>query len=374
MVYEAEDVLLQRRVAVKLLPFAAVLDPKQVARFRNEALAAGQLHHPHIVPVYAVGSDRGVHYFAMQLIEGQPLDVALEELRAQSSRASTGEAASSSAVDRSTSPWRTFSTEGGARNPAYVRTVAQLGADVADALQHAHEVGILHRDMKPANLLLDRRGKIWVSDFGLAHVPSGESMTMTGDILGTVRYMSPEQARGQTQFVDQRSDIYSLGVTLYELLTLRKAVDAENRDALLAQLAADPSPPRSWNSAIPVDLETIVLKAMEREPSARYASAADLADDLRRFLAGQTDTSSPTSMRGPRGQMGPQASPLGRGIGDGAGGHHGYFVRHGMAAGHPAAKNTNRVVGGADAVPPGPSTSRPAGFGRGLRTPTGSRK
>ena len=156
---------------------------------------------------------------------------------------------------------------------------------LAEALQHAHELGVVHRDIKPSNLLLDQRGRLWVTDFGLARLESNPDLTMTGDLLGTLRYMSPEQALGKPLGIDQRTDIYSLGVTLYELLTLRPALDAPDRQTLLRSIAEDdPCPPRRINDAIAPDLETIVLKATAKEPSGRYASATELAADLRLFL------------------------------------------------------------------------------------------
>ena len=334
VVYEAQSKSLLRRVALKLLPFKSLLDEKQIARFRNEAQAAGQLHHPHIVPVYAVGCDRGVHYLAMQYIAGQPVDVVIAELRqvaatngtlsgvtkddrggqttvavpnwdtahdatelfSHSTRSHMAQPrdlpASAAQPCRSTSvkpsPWHSFSVAGCHRNRDYLRTVAGLGANIADALQHAHDMGILHRDIKPSNLLLDETGKAWITDFGLAHVPSDETMTMTGDVMGTVRYMSPEQASGHTQFIDQRTDIYSLGITLYELSTLRRAFDTETRDQFLRCVAdQEPLAPRRLNPAIPIDLETIILKAIAKEPAQRYVTAGEFAVDLRSFLEGR---------------------------------------------------------------------------------------
>ncbi len=150
-------------------------------------------------------------------------------------------------------------------------------------------MGILHRDIKPSNLLLDRAGKVWVSDFGLVHVPAAESMTFTGDVMGTIRYMSPEQAAGRTQFVDHRSDIYSLGITLYEMATLTRAFASDNREDFLRRIATEePLAPRRLNRSIPLDLETIILKAVAKEPTDRYASAQAFADDLRCFLDGRS--------------------------------------------------------------------------------------
>jgi serine/threonine protein kinase/tetratricopeptide (TPR) repeat protein len=300
VVYEAEQRSLGRTVAVKVLPFAATLDPRQLQRFHNEARAAASLHHEHIVPVYAVGCERGVHYYAMQLVDGR----SLAALIAQRQLGVTDEdpAAGASAVghqpegDRHTTAY----TPGNPAAPtvaaaaptqrllpdtAFARRVAEWGVDAAEALEHAHAVGIVHRDVKPANLLVDSQGKVWVADFGLASTMADSGLTMTGDVLGTLRYMSPEQAQARRGVVDHRTDIYSLGVTLYELLTLRYAFPGGDRQELLRQIAfEEPRAPRKVNRSIPADLETVVLKAMEKNPHDRYATAGELAEDLRRFL------------------------------------------------------------------------------------------
>jgi tetratricopeptide (TPR) repeat protein len=170
------------------------------------------------------------------------------------------------------------------RSP-FFRRVAQLGIEAADALGHAHRLGIVHRDVKPANLLLDQEGKLWVTDFGLALVQHNMDLTATGDMLGTLRYMSPEQASSKRGLIDQRTDIYSLGATLYELLTLQPAFPEKDRNELLTKIATnEPRLPRRLNPAIPKDLETIVLKSMAKGPSERYTTAEDLAEDLKRFL------------------------------------------------------------------------------------------
>jgi serine/threonine protein kinase/Tfp pilus assembly protein PilF len=306
IVYEAEQESLGRRVALKVLPFAAALDPRQLQRFQNEAHAAAQLHHQNIVPVYGVGSDRGVHYYAMQFINGRTLDDLVRELRrleglgrdekppAPPSAADpeqtgpyTGPplAATPSPAATTTPPAAALSTERSRKAPGFVRTVAQLGVQAAEALEHAHQLGIVHRDIKPANLMVDVRGNLWVTDFGLAHVQSDTRLTVTGDLIGTLRYMSPEQALGRRVAIDQRTDVYSLGVTLYELLTLEHAFDGRTREELLRQISVeDPRPPRKHNKAIPPELETIILKAVAKNPAERYATAQELADDLRRFL------------------------------------------------------------------------------------------
>jgi serine/threonine protein kinase len=355
VVYEAEQLSLGRRVALKVLPLAAALDAKQLQRFKNEAHAAAQLHHTNIVPVYAVGCERGVHYYAMQFIEGQTLAAVIQDLRTQRRRErdepATASGAGTAVVDElvsgrgappgpsSAHPQReaeadqepttaygppplsplpasqdpfsreprasapaaagvatpagetsaqvaaAVSTEPSTKNPAYYRKVASLGVQAAAGLEHAHQLGVVHRDIKPANLLLDVRGNLWITDFGLAHMKSHAGLTMTGDLMGTLRYMSPEQALAKPLLVDQRTDIYSLGATLYELLTLEPAFAGTDRQELLRQIAfEEPRPPRHLDKAIPAELETIVLKAMEKSPAERYATAQELADDLKLFL------------------------------------------------------------------------------------------
>ncbi len=281
VVYEAEQVSLRRRVALKVLPFAATLDPRQLQRFRHEAQAAALLQHPNIVPVHAVGCERGVHYYAMQFIEGRTLAEAVRELRAgPPTRFAAPAASTAHGLGSALTPRPVASAE-------HCRAAARLAVQAAEALEYAHQVGVVHRDVKPANLLLDARGELWVTDFGLALVRGHPELTVTGDLLGTLRYMSPEQAQAKPGVVDHRTDVYSLGATLYELLTLEPAVPGDDRAAVLHRIAhADPVPPRRHNPAVPTDLETVVLKAMARSRDERYATAREFADDLRRFLAG----------------------------------------------------------------------------------------
>jgi tetratricopeptide (TPR) repeat protein/serine/threonine protein kinase len=293
VVYEAEQLSLKRRVALKVLPFAATLDPRRLTRFHNEAVAAASLHHDHIVAVHAVGCERGTHYYAMGFVDGRTLAQVIA-----TRRKSAGAAA---AEKQGTEPYR--QGEGGEARPSaetvaaasstleqetgkrYHREVARLGIEAAEALEHAHALGVVHRDVKPGNLMLDGRGKLWVTDFGLARLADEPGVTVSGDLLGTLRYMSPEQALARHGLVDHRTDVYSLGVTLYELLTLRPAVGGKDRQEVLRNIAfEEPAAPRRLQPAVPRDQETVVLKAMAKNPRERYATAKELADDLRRFL------------------------------------------------------------------------------------------
>jgi serine/threonine protein kinase len=302
LVYEADQISLGRRVALKVLPFASAIDPRQRQRFQVEAQAAAHLHHAHIVPVFAVGFDQGVHYYAMQFIEGRSLAAVIGELRmaqvpepAEASRPARGpdstvtllplsEPVQESKPHSASSSTPSFPSTSH-RSRTFVRMVAQLGAQAAEALDHAHSLGVVHRDIKPSNLLVDPRGELWITDFGLARFQDDPGPTRTGDLVGTLRYMSPEQALGKRVVVDHRTDIYSLGATLYELLTLRPVFDGRDRQELLHQIAhLEPVAPRHVNPAIPRDLETILLKAMDKEAPRRYGSAQEMADDLRRFL------------------------------------------------------------------------------------------
>jgi serine/threonine protein kinase len=289
VVYDAMQLSLNRRVALKVLPFAAAIDDRQLQRFKNEALAAAQLRHENIVPVYSVGNERGVHYYAMQFIEGQSLAALIAELRLLESAQGNKETARAGPEETKPGPLSASAAEvsrlRAQDSRRYFHWVAGLGRQAATALEHAHQAGIVHRDVKPGNLLLDFRGQLWVTDFGLALVSGGPGVTRTGEMLGTMRYCSPEQALARRGVVDQRSDVYSLGATLYELITLRPIFEGRDRNELLRQIAdEDPPPPRSVMPFVPVELETIVLKALRKEPSERYSSARELADDLERFL------------------------------------------------------------------------------------------
>jgi serine/threonine protein kinase len=303
IVYEAVQMSLGRRVALKVLPFAAALDAKQLQRFQNEAQAAAQLHHTNIVPVYAVGVERGVHYYAMQLIEGQNLADLVAQLRPGEPAVTRNRPAPGGGADLPpTGPEVTapadaaapttlrgaaaqLTTQRASRSGSFYRTVARLGAQAAEALEHAHQLGVIHRDVKPANLMVDARGNLWVTDFGLAQFHNRAGLTRTGDLLGTLRYMSPEQAAGEGAPLDPRTDVYSLGATLYELLTLEPLFGGSEHGRLLRQILHDePRPLRAVDRSVPPELETIVLKAVSKNPAERYATAQEFADDLHRFL------------------------------------------------------------------------------------------
>jgi serine/threonine protein kinase/tetratricopeptide (TPR) repeat protein len=288
IVYEAEQISLGRRVALKVLPMAATMDPRQLQRFHNEARAAAGLHHTNIVPVYGVGCERGVHYYAMQFIEGRTLAELISRQRGEGLLHVPTMGEAEAAASATTVPPAAQSTSAAPRDAAYFRRVAEWGIQAAEALDCAHALGVVHRDVKPANLLVDAAGRLWVTDFGLAQIQNDARLTMSGDLVGTLRYMSPEQALAQRVVIDQRTDMYSLGATLYELLTLQPAFAGADRQELLRQIAfEEPRAPRRVNKAIPADLETIVLKALEKNPADRYATAKDLADDLRRWVEDQ---------------------------------------------------------------------------------------
>jgi eukaryotic-like serine/threonine-protein kinase len=312
VVYEAEQESLRRRVAVKVLPKHSLMGPDQLSRFQREACIAAQLRHPHIVSVFGVGEHEGLHYYIMQFIQGAGLDKIIARLspagpnRAPSAETVSGMAANTTGgagldeiVQRlcnGPSVPTTRPSQDAERcameipvplrlDAFFWKNAAALGLQAARALHYAHSQGTLHCDIKPANLLVDVDGVVWITDFGVAKAMQFETVTRTGDVTGTLQYTAPERFRGQT---DARSDIYSLGLSLYELLTLRPAHAGDDRQKLLRSVMDGvPVPPRRVRQDIPRDLETVVLKATARDPACRYQSAADLADDLQRYLDGR---------------------------------------------------------------------------------------
>jgi len=253
-VFEATQISLGRRVALKVLKFGGVSDPDAVERFQREAETIAKLHHTNIVPIFAVGCERGVNYYAMQFIEGE----SLAEVFARRKKS----------LDYS--------------------QVAEWGLQAAEALAHAHRRGVIHRDVKPSNLILDKEKRLWLTDFGIARRTGDVTLSLTGALLGTPRYMSPEQAAATHKKVDHRSDIFSLGTTLYELLVGSPAFPGDSpHDVIQKIIGTEPIPIRQALPQIPRDLETIIQKCLAKEPAKRYHSAQDLANDLRAFLEGR---------------------------------------------------------------------------------------
>ncbi|GIW73210.1 MAG: hypothetical protein KatS3mg102_2752 [Planctomycetota bacterium] len=253
VVYRARQQSLEREVALKVLRAGRDAEARDLERFRREALAAARLRHPAIVPIYEIGEERGHLYIAMELVEGQPLSRLLRE---------------------------------GALQP---RRALEIVATIADGLETAHRQGIVHRDVKPGNILIDAEGRPRLTDFGLAKdIRSDSGLTETGQTLGTPGYMSPEQAAGLANRVDPRTDVYALGAVLYELLVGVPPFRGENvLDTLRRVTEEEPVPPRQLVPALHRDVETICLKCLRKEPQARYPSAAELAADIRRYLAGE---------------------------------------------------------------------------------------
>ncbi len=330
IVYEAVQISLGRSVALKILPPQIGTNSRAVERFQREARSAARLHHTNIVPVFEVGQEGPICFYAMQLIPGQGLDQVIDQLRREQTtnrdpndpaqhKPTSSDALPIGSIAHSlmkgtwehpisladqptdgdsdgdrielshttstgpTAPLSSLSLSTESHTP-FFRSVARIGQQVAEALGYAHQRGIIHRDIKPSNLILDESGIVWVTDFGLAQTDE-EGLTHSGDILGTIRYMAPERLRNQG---DGRSDVYSLGLTLYEMLCFRPAFAATDRLELVELIRErEPIRPRTIQSRIPRDLETVVLKAIEKDPRRRYTSPGELAADLKRFLDGE---------------------------------------------------------------------------------------
>lgn len=301
IVYEAQDRTLGRRVAIKVLPRAVADRPSFVERFRREAQAAARLEHPNVVPVYGTGHDAAGHHLVMKYVDGVGLDEAMPALRAiDGDESGAGDPPGGPArriARRLTTVRLGVDSDSGSSGAAsddappaslgraYHRNVARIGLGVAGALAHAHAHGVLHRDVKPGNILIDGRGHVWVTDFGLAKLDENEDLTREGDLVGTLRYMAPEQFEGHAE---ARSDIYALGLVLYELLTLERAQSAEARPALVHEvLYGVPRSPDRVRAGVPSDLARVVMKALEKLPEERYRTADEMAMDLRAFLDGR---------------------------------------------------------------------------------------
>jgi serine/threonine protein kinase len=310
VVYEAENQSLKRRVALKILGPTMAGSAKQLARFKSESKAVAKLHHTNIVSVFGVGEHEGLYYYAMNFIDGMTLAEAIaiakptgsfltqtdepkttdDALTPQfsvavdqpSTVADTDTTSDRSAVKNSTTQPVQKTSSAGQHTPSRWEEIARLGVCIADALEHAHANGVWHRDIKPSNLIFDQSNKIWITDFGLARFEDRDDVTATGDIVGTPRYMAPEQFEGK---FDGRCDTYGLGITLYEMLTLQPAFKTMGPQLIKQKTTSQPPQPRSINPAIPQDLETIVLKACEVDPAKRYKTPGAMAEDLELFLA-----------------------------------------------------------------------------------------
>lgn len=294
VVYEARQISLDRIVALKVLPSHLTLRQDSIARFKSEASTASRLKHPNIVDIHAISEAEGNHFFVMDFVDGTPLNHVLEYLLTEDifprDGGILGEAVMKGMHCRTdrTSP-EGFDKETdelhGFWNRTYIETICRIILQVAEALEYTHSSGVVHRDVKPSNILLKADGTVILTDFGLAREGGLPSLTMTGELAGTPYYIAPEQVSHNKKALDHRVDIYSMGVTLYELLTLTRPYTGETSQEILGKIVSkDPHSPRTKNPLIPRDLETICLTAMEKEPARRYQSAKEFRDDLMNFL------------------------------------------------------------------------------------------
>jgi len=322
VVFEARQHSLDRRVAIKILNLNQTNSNKSLHRFMRESRAAANLQHTNIVPVYGVGEVTGIHFYAMQLVQGRSMDVIQREFRTRLSTAenatstiasgrlvpeshqarhparrndAAGSSKSATGSGETTRPRHTGASSGKELSAGkdYCLWIASLGAEVADALAYAHEQGVLHRDIKPGNLLLDSDGRIWLTDFGLARVHGEDMLTEVGEVLGTLRYVPPEAFQGD---YDERSEVYGLGLTLMECLTLRPVFHGLDRPRTMrAIMHQGPGELVDLQKLIPRDLANVVEKAVSIRPSDRYATAGDFRDDLQRFIRGEPVLARPIS-------------------------------------------------------------------------------
>jgi len=303
-VYRAWQRSLQRVVALKVLDQHTSASPAAVQRFQREAQAAAKLHHTYIVPIYAQGEDQGTYFYAMELVEGESLadiirrmgdrqtadtaTVDLDEtvlLKRDGSGTSIDGAQTAGTASETDSAVTLAVNETLPATADYFENVARQMAHIADALDYAHQHGVIHRDIKPHNLLLGSDGRLRISDFGLARLAEQPGVTITGEVIGSPLYMSREQISGEMSAVDHRTDIYSLGATMYEWLCLQPPYPGETRERVIGLiLSGDAVPVRAHNPHVPVDLETICMRAIEQDRHRRYSSAGAMRDDLRRFL------------------------------------------------------------------------------------------
>jgi serine/threonine protein kinase len=324
IVYRARQVSLDRVVALKLLG-AALTREADRARFQREAQAVAKLNHPGIASVYFIGQDRQVCYMAMEFIDGLTLREVIDRLAASHDAALTIDlalgkgyreeaGAREERFDRPTADHPCGAecrAEGDPAGPesltpeakqrivsrAHLRRCCEVAVEAALALAHAHERGVVHRDIKPENILIDRQGRVHLIDFGVARFFEDASLTNTGALVGTPMYMSPEQVTGHLA-LDNRTDIYSLGLVLYELLTLARPIAAPTREGILRQIVTKAMSPASWrNPSLPRDLEGVLHKAAAKDPDDRYSTALELAADLRRWLDGRPVTALPYRYR-----------------------------------------------------------------------------